>query len=47
MESQWTPEISENNLRGKNSMACGVLYIIGKLFEPKCLKWAGISHLDI
>jgi len=28
-------------------MACGVLYIIGKLLERKCLKWARIAHLDI
>ncbi len=33
--------------RGQNSMACGVLYIIGKLLEHKCLKWACIAHLDI
>jgi hypothetical protein len=28
-------------------MACGVLYIIGKLLELRCLKWARITHLDI
>jgi hypothetical protein len=28
-------------------MACGVLYIIGKLLERRCLKWALIIHLDI
>jgi hypothetical protein len=28
-------------------MACGVLYIIEKLLERRCLKWAHISHLDI
>ncbi len=28
-------------------MACGVLYIIEKLLECKCLKWARIAHLDI
>jgi len=37
-ESQWTPETSETNLRGQNSMACGVLYIIEKLLERRCLK---------
>jgi hypothetical protein len=42
-----TPEISESDLRGQNSMACGVLYIIEKLLECKCLKWAHIAHLDI
>jgi len=28
-------------------MSCGILYIIGKLLERKCLKWACIAHLDI
>jgi len=28
-------------------MACGVLYIIGKILERRCLKWACIAHLDI
>jgi hypothetical protein len=28
-------------------MACGVLYIIRKLLERRCLKWACIVHLDI
>jgi len=28
-------------------MAYGVLYIIGKLFEHNCLKWAHIAHFDI
>jgi hypothetical protein len=28
-------------------MACGVLYIIGKLLELKFLKWARIARLDI
>jgi hypothetical protein len=28
-------------------MACGVLCIIGKLLERKCLKWARIAHLNI
>jgi hypothetical protein len=43
----WSPETSESDFRGQNSMACGVLYIIGKLLELKCLKWARIAHLDI
>ncbi len=47
MESRWTPEMSENNCRGQNSMAHGVLYNIGKLLERKCPKWARIAHLDI
>jgi hypothetical protein len=47
MESQWTPKTSETDLRGQNSIACGVLYIIEKLLERRCLKWARIAHLDI
>jgi hypothetical protein len=47
MKSRWTPETSESNFRGQNSMTCGVLYIIEKLLELRCLKWAHIVHLDI
>jgi hypothetical protein len=28
-------------------MACSALYIIGKILERKCLKWARIAHLDM
>jgi len=28
-------------------MACGIFYIIGNLFECRCVKWACIAHLDI
>jgi hypothetical protein len=38
----------KSNFRGgQNSMACAVFYIIEKLLERKCLKWACIAHLDI
>jgi hypothetical protein len=47
MESRWILKISESDLRGQNSMACGVLYIIEKLLERRCLKWARIAHLNI
>jgi len=47
MESQWTLKILESNLRGQNSMACGVLYIIEKFLELTCLKCACIAYLDI
>jgi hypothetical protein len=40
-------ETSESDFRGQNSMSCGVFYIIGKLLERRCLKWACIVHLDI
>jgi hypothetical protein len=39
--------MSESDFRGQNSMACNVFYIIEKLLERKCLKWAYIAHLDI
>jgi hypothetical protein len=47
MESRWTPETSETDLRGQISMACGALYINGKILKRRCLKWALIAHLDI
>jgi hypothetical protein len=47
MESRWTPETSETDLRGQISMACGALYINEKLLKRRCLKWARIAHLDI
>jgi len=47
MESRWTPEPSESDCRGQTSMACGVLYIIGKLLKRRCLKWACLAHLNI
>jgi hypothetical protein len=47
MESRWTPETSESDCRGQNSMYCGVFYIIGKILKRRCLKWARIAHLDI
>jgi len=28
---------SESNRKGQNSMACDLLYIIGKLLERRCL----------
>ncbi len=42
MESWWTLETSESDFRGQNLMDCGVLYIIGKLLERKCLKWLAL-----
>jgi hypothetical protein len=47
MESQCIPEILENNYKGQNSMACGVLYTIEKILAHRCLKWALIAHADI
>jgi len=47
LESRWTSKTSKKNFKGQKSMACGVLYIIGKLLGCRCLKWARIAHLDI
>jgi hypothetical protein len=47
MESRWTPKTSETDLRGQISMACGALYINGKLLKRRCLKWALIAHLNV
>ncbi len=38
LESQWTLKFSENDCKGQNPLDCGVLYIIGKILELKCLK---------
>jgi len=34
-------------LQGSNLHGSCVLYIIGKLLERRCLKWARLAHLDI
>jgi len=47
MKSWWIFETLESDYRGQISMSCGVLYIIGKLFERRCLKRARIAQLDI
>jgi len=47
MESRWTSKTSKTDLRGQNSISCGVFYIIGKLLERRCLKWSRIAHLNI
>jgi len=46
-ESRWIPKTSKNDLRGRNLISCGVLYIMEKLLERRCLEWARIAHLDI
>jgi len=46
LESQWTPKFLENGCRGQNPLDWGVPYIIGKLLELTCLKWARMTHLD-
>ncbi len=47
LESQWIPESSRSNYRGQNPLDWKVLYIIRKLLNNRCLKWACVTHLDI
>jgi hypothetical protein len=47
MESSWSLESSKGDCRGQNSMAWTIPYIIEKLLELTCLKWARMTHLDI
>jgi len=43
LESQWTLEFSDN----QNPWNWGIICIIGKFLELRCLKWACMTHLDI
>jgi hypothetical protein len=47
LKSQWILESSKRNCKGQNPSAWRILYIIGNLSKPRCLKWAHITHLDI
>jgi hypothetical protein len=46
LESRWIPKSSKSDYRGQNPLNWGVPYIIEKLLELKCLKWARMTHLD-
>jgi len=46
-ESSGTPENSEHDCRGQNTLHQGNLYTIGKVSECRCPKWPCMSHLDI
>ncbi len=46
-ESSGTPENSELNCKGQNTLHWGVIYIVGKVSKCRCLKWPHMSHLDI
>jgi hypothetical protein len=46
LKSRSTPESSESDRRGQNSLDWGVSYIIGKILELRFLKWARMTHLD-
>jgi hypothetical protein len=46
-ESSGTPETSEFDRRGQNTLPWGVLHVIEKLLKSRCRKWPRMSHLDI
>jgi hypothetical protein len=47
LESQWTFEFSENDYRGQNPLDWRIFYIIEKILNFRCLKWAHMTHLEI
>jgi hypothetical protein len=47
LESSRTPENSELELKGKNTLHWGVLSVIGKVLKCRCLNWPRIGHVDI
>jgi hypothetical protein len=47
LESWWSPESSKSDCRSQNPSDWKVPYIIRKILECKCLKWACMTHLDI
>jgi hypothetical protein len=46
LQHWWTLESSKGNFKGQNSWDWRVPYIIRKLLELRCLKWARIIYLD-
>jgi len=46
LESWWTFKFSESNWKGQNPLDRIVFYIIGKLLDRRCLKWARMTHLS-
>jgi hypothetical protein len=47
LESSGTPENSELEFRGQNTLHWCVLYINGNFLKCRCSKWPRICHLDI
>jgi len=43
----WPLKFLESNFRGQKLLDCRFFYIIEKLLECRCLKWACMTHLDI
>ncbi len=47
LESSRTPENSELELKGQNTLHWGVLGVIGKVLKCRFINWPRIGHLDI
>jgi hypothetical protein len=47
LESSGTPECSELDSKGQNTLHWGVLGVIGKVLKRRYRKWPRIGHLDI
>jgi len=47
LESSGTPECSELDRKGKNTLHWAVLSVIGKVLKRRYRKWPRIGHLDI
>jgi hypothetical protein len=46
LESQWTLKSSKNDCKGQNPLGWDVSYIIGNIFQLRCLKWVCMTHLN-
>jgi hypothetical protein len=46
-ESSGTPENSELNYMGQNTLHWSVFYTVEKVLKCRCPKWPRMSHLDI
>jgi hypothetical protein len=46
LKSLWSPKFSKSNFKGQNSLLWRFLYVIEKILECRCLKWACMTHLD-
>jgi hypothetical protein len=47
LESPWTFESSESDCKGENPSDWKIIYIILKILEHRCLKWACMTHSNI
>ncbi len=47
LESKWTLKSLKGNCNSQNPSIWIVLYIIEKIFEHRCLKWAHMTHSNI